>query len=117
MAQSGIPVPADGAEFPCSMRCWQILATINRLNRIFRRSRLMSPILISFRRRRDRAIAGAAGPKLGSATDPEEGAALAVAIAGHFAAVGCMSVISTHHTSLKVYAANTGRGECGSGFR
>jgi DNA mismatch repair protein MutS2 len=45
--------------------------------------------------------------ELGSATDPEEGAALAVAIAGHFRDIGCMSVISTHHTSLKVYGANT----------
>jgi DNA mismatch repair protein MutS2 len=45
--------------------------------------------------------------ELGSATDPEEGAALAVAIAEHFRSVGCMIVISTHHTSLKVYGANT----------
>src|SRR6202030_1229535 len=45
--------------------------------------------------------------ELGSATDPEEGAALAVAIAGHFGGIGCMTIISTHHTSLKVYAANT----------
>jgi DNA mismatch repair protein MutS2 len=44
---------------------------------------------------------------LGSATDPEEGAALAVAIAGYFGGIGCMTVISTHHTSLKVYGANT----------
>jgi DNA mismatch repair protein MutS2 len=45
--------------------------------------------------------------ELGSATDPEEGAALAVAIAGHFGRIGCITVISTHHTSLKVYGANT----------
>jgi DNA mismatch repair protein MutS2 len=45
--------------------------------------------------------------ELGSATDPEEGAALAVAIAEHFRKIGCMIVISTHHTSLKVYGANT----------
>ncbi|HZC23683.1 MAG TPA: Smr/MutS family protein, partial [Candidatus Binatia bacterium] len=45
--------------------------------------------------------------ELGSATDPEEGAALAVAIASHFSRIGCMTVISTHHTSLKVYGANT----------
>jgi DNA mismatch repair protein MutS2 len=45
--------------------------------------------------------------ELGSATDPEEGAALAVAIAGYFGQIGCMSIISTHHTSLKVYGANT----------
>jgi DNA mismatch repair protein MutS2 len=45
--------------------------------------------------------------ELGSATDPEEGAALAVAIAGYFLRIGCLAVISTHHTSLKVYGANT----------
>jgi DNA mismatch repair protein MutS2 len=45
--------------------------------------------------------------ELGSATDPEEGAALAVAIAEHFRRIGCISIISTHHTSLKVFGANT----------
>jgi DNA mismatch repair protein MutS2 len=45
--------------------------------------------------------------ELGSSTDPEEGAALAVAIASHFLTAGAWSLISTHHTSLKVYAANT----------
>jgi DNA mismatch repair protein MutS2 len=44
---------------------------------------------------------------LGSATDPEEGAALAVAIADHFRRAACISIVSTHHTALKVYAANT----------
>ena len=45
--------------------------------------------------------------ELGSATDPEEGAALAVAIAEHFLNARAWCLISTHHTSLKVYAANT----------
>jgi DNA mismatch repair protein MutS2 len=45
--------------------------------------------------------------ELGSATDPEEGAALAVAIAEHFRRIGSMTIISTHHTSLKVYGVNT----------
>jgi DNA mismatch repair protein MutS2 len=45
--------------------------------------------------------------ELGSSTDPEEGAALAVAVASHFLATRSWSLISTHHTSLKVYAANT----------
>ena len=45
--------------------------------------------------------------ELGSATDPEEGAALAVAIADFFRRAACLSIISTHHTALKVYAANT----------
>ena len=44
--------------------------------------------------------------ELGSATDPEEGAALAVSIAEHFRAIGALTIISTHHTALKVYAAN-----------
>jgi DNA mismatch repair protein MutS2 len=44
--------------------------------------------------------------ELGSATDPEEGAALAVSIADFFRRTGCLSIISTHHTALKVYAAN-----------
>ena len=45
--------------------------------------------------------------ELGSATDPEEGSALAVAVASYFLTAGAWSLISTHHTSLKVYAANT----------
>jgi DNA mismatch repair protein MutS2 len=45
--------------------------------------------------------------ELGSATDPEEGAALAVAIADYFREISCLSIVSTHHTALKVYAANT----------
>ena len=45
--------------------------------------------------------------ELGSATDPEEGAALAVAIADHFLRVGCITIISTHHTALKVFASNS----------
>jgi DNA mismatch repair protein MutS2 len=45
--------------------------------------------------------------ELGSATDPEEGAVLAVAIAEYFRGIDCITVISTHHTSLKIYATNT----------
>jgi DNA mismatch repair protein MutS2 len=53
---------------------------------------------------------------LGSSTDPEEGSALAVAVAAHFLEAGAWTLISTHHTSLKVYAANTaGRAQCGGG--
>jgi DNA mismatch repair protein MutS2 len=43
--------------------------------------------------------------ELGSATDPEEGAALAVAVAEHFLEVRAWCLITTHLTSLKVYAA------------
>ena len=44
--------------------------------------------------------------ELGSATDPEEGAALAVAVARHFLDLRAWTAITTHLTSLKVYAAN-----------
>jgi DNA mismatch repair protein MutS2 len=43
--------------------------------------------------------------ELGSATDPEEGAALAVAVAEHFLFRQAWCIITTHLTSLKVYAA------------
>jgi DNA mismatch repair protein MutS2 len=44
--------------------------------------------------------------ELGSATDPEEGAALAVAIAGYFLERRAWTCITTHLTSMKVYAAS-----------
>jgi DNA mismatch repair protein MutS2 len=44
--------------------------------------------------------------ELGSATDPEEGAALAVAVAQHFLSLNAWTCITTHLTSLKVYAAS-----------
>jgi DNA mismatch repair protein MutS2 len=44
--------------------------------------------------------------ELGSATDPEEGSALAVAVAEHFLRLRAWTCITTHLTSLKVYAAN-----------
>jgi DNA mismatch repair protein MutS2 len=105
MAQSGIPIPAERAELPVfdavladigdSQSIEQSLSTfsahITNLDFISRTATPQSLVLLD---------------ELGSATDPEEGAALAVAIADHFRALGCISIISTHHTSLKVYGAN-----------
>ena len=45
--------------------------------------------------------------ELGSATDPEEAGALAVAIVDRFREAGSLTLASTHHTALKAYAANT----------
>ena len=106
MAQAGVPVPADGAEMPvfdavlADIGDYQSIeqnlstfsAHVTNIDFISRTATLNSLVLLD---------------ELGSATDPEEGAALAVAIAEHFRRVGCMTVISTHHTSLKVYGANT----------
>jgi DNA mismatch repair protein MutS2 len=106
MAQSGIPVPADRAEMPvfdavlADIGDYQSIeqnlstfsAHVTNIDLISRTATAQSLVLLD---------------ELGSATDPEEGAALAVAIAGYFGQIGCMTVISTHHTSLKVYGANT----------
>ncbi|MFL6426651.1 MAG: endonuclease MutS2 [Acidobacteriaceae bacterium] len=104
MAQAGIPVPAERVVLPVFH---SFLADIGDAQSIERNLSTFSAHIVNLNR-----IAALAGEhalvlldELGSATDPEEGAALAVAIAGHFLATRAWSIISTHHTSLKVYAA------------
>ncbi|HEY3706145.1 MAG TPA: endonuclease MutS2 [Terracidiphilus sp.] len=106
MAQAGIPVPAGAASFPIfdafladigdAQSIEEALSTfsahITNLDRLARLADRNSLVLLD---------------ELGSATDPEEGSALAVAVARFFLDSGAWSLISTHHTSLKVYAANT----------
>jgi DNA mismatch repair protein MutS2 len=106
MAQSGLPVPADRAELPVFDA---VLADIGDYQSIEQNLSTFSAHVtnIDFISRTATAQSLVLLDELGSATDPEEGAALAVAIAGHFGRIGCMTVISTHHTSLKVYGANT----------
>ncbi|HKT88969.1 MAG TPA: endonuclease MutS2 [Candidatus Sulfotelmatobacter sp.] len=106
MAQSGIPVPADRAELPVFDA---VLADIGDYQSIEQNLSTFSAHVtnIDFISRTATPQSLVLLDELGSATDPEEGAALAVAIASHFGRVGCMTVISTHHTSLKVYGANT----------
>lgn len=105
MAQSGIPVPADRAELPIFD---SVLADIGDYQSIEQNLSTFSAHVTNI----DFISHTATGrslvllDELGSATDPEEGAALAVAIADHFRRARCVSIISTHHTSLKVYAAN-----------
>jgi DNA mismatch repair protein MutS2 len=45
--------------------------------------------------------------ELASATDPEEGGALGVAIIEHFRASGAFTLASTHLLALKIYGSNT----------
>ncbi|HEY2861824.1 MAG TPA: Smr/MutS family protein [Terracidiphilus sp.] len=106
MAQAGMPVPAATASFPVftafladigdAQSIEEALSTfsahITNLDRLARLADERSLVLLD---------------ELGSATDPEEGAALAVAVAQFFLDAGAWSLISTHHTSLKVYGANT----------
>ncbi|MFI5113798.1 MAG: endonuclease MutS2 [Terriglobales bacterium] len=106
MAQSGIPVPADRADLPVFD---SILADIGDYQSIEQNLSTFSAHVtnIDFISRTATENSLVLLDELGSSTDPEEGAALAVAIAEHFRKLNCMSVISTHHTSLKVYGANT----------
>src|SRR5207248_7349024 len=106
MAQAGIPVPAQRAELPVFDA---VLADIGDDQSIEQNLSTFSAHVtnIDFISRTATAESLVLLDELGSATDPEEGAALAVAIAEHFRRLGALTVISTHHTSLKVYAANT----------
>ncbi len=106
MAQAGIPVPAERAVLPV-FHCF--LADIGDAQSIEQNLSTFSAHIVNLNRIAERADVHSLVllDELGSATDPEEGAALAVAIAEHFLRQRAWSIISTHHTSLKVYAAQT----------
>jgi DNA mismatch repair protein MutS2 len=106
MAQAGLPVPAAAACFPVFTA---FLADIGDAQSIEAALSTFSAHITNLDRLSRLADASALVllDELGSSTDPEEGSALAVAIASHFLTAGAWSLISTHHTSLKVYAANT----------
>jgi len=106
MAQAGLPVPATAASFPVLTA---FLADIGDAQSIEEALSTFSAHITNLDR-----LSQLAGPdslvlldELGSATDPEEGAALAVAVAHYFLQARAWTLISTHHTSLKVYGANT----------
>ncbi len=105
MAQAGIPVPADEAILPLFH---SIYADIGDAQSIERNLSSFSAHVVNLDRISRLADANSLVllDELGSATDPEEGAALAVAVASHFLATGAWTCITTHLTSLKVYAAN-----------
>jgi len=104
MAQAGLPVPASAARLPIFSSVYADIgdaqsiernlstfsAHISHVNQIAREADNRALVLLD---------------ELGSATDPEEGAALAVAISERFLTLGAWSIITTHLTSLKIYAA------------
>jgi DNA mismatch repair protein MutS2 len=106
MAQAGIPVPAARMETPVFDA---VLADIGDYQSIEQNLSTFSAHVtnIDFISRTATSQSLVLLDELGSATDPEEGAALAVAIADHFLRVRCITIISTHHTALKVFASNS----------
>jgi len=105
MAQAGIPIPAEEAHLPLFT---SVYADIGDAQSIERNLSSFSAHVVNLDRISREATASSLVllDELGSATDPEEGAALAVAIASHFLAINAWCCITTHLTSLKVYAAN-----------
>ncbi len=106
MAQAGIPVPAERAQLPI---CDAVLADIGDSQSIEQNLSTFSAHVtnIDFISHTATSRSLVLLDELGSATDPEEGAALAVAIAEHFRQSQALTIISTHHTALKIYAANS----------
>ncbi len=105
MAQAGVPVPAETATLPLFQ---SVYADIGDAQSIERNLSSFSAHVVNVDRISKTADRGSLVllDELGSATDPEEGAALAVAVADHFLRAGAWCCITTHLTSLKVYAAN-----------
>jgi len=106
MAQAGIPVPAAEFELPVFRR---VLADIGDQQSIEANLSTFSAHVQNIQR-----MAEVAGDQdmvlmdeLGTSTEPNEGAALAVAILEHFRERGSMTLVTTHHSRLKAYAAET----------
>jgi DNA mismatch repair protein MutS2 len=105
MAQSGLPVPAAEAEFPVFE---QVLADIGDYQSI---QENLSTFSAHMSHIREMALDVTPDSlvlmdELGSATDPEEGGALGVAVVEHFRAAGAFTLVSTHLMALKVYGAS-----------
>ena len=105
MAQSGLPVPAAEAEFPLFA---QVLADIGDYQSIQENLSTFSAHISNIR-----DMARDVAPdslvlldELGSATDPEEGGALGVAVVERFREAGAFTLVSTHLMALKLYGAS-----------
>jgi DNA mismatch repair protein MutS2 len=106
MAQAGLPVPCSSAELPVFE---QVLADIGDNQSI---EQNLSTFSAHVSRLREMALDATPDSlvlldEIGSATDPEEGGALGVALVDHFRAAGAFTLASTHLTALKIYGANT----------
>ena len=106
MAQAGIPVPASEVKLPLFGR---VLADIGDQQSIEANLSTFSAHVTNIE-----AMAQVVGPddlvlldEIGASTEPNEGAALAVAILEHFRQRGAMTMVTTHHSRLKAYAAET----------
>lgn len=106
MAQAGLPVAAGEARLPLFGK---VLADIGDLQSIEASLSTFSAHVTTIQS----MVRVAASDdlvlldELGASTEPNEGAALAVAILDHFRKAGALTLVSTHHSRLKAYAAET----------
>jgi DNA mismatch repair protein MutS2 len=106
MAQAALPVPCTEAEFPIFE---QVLADIGDYQSI---EQSLSTFSAHVSHIRDMILDVTPDSlvlldEIGSATDPEEGGALGVAVVDHFRSSGAFTLASTHLVALKIYGANT----------
>ena len=108
MAQSGLPVPAEEAEFP-----WfeQVLADIGDSQSIKESLSTFSAHINQLKHMMEQATSRSLVliDEIAAATDPEEGGALGVAVLDDFRARGSFCLATTHLPALKAFAA-TGEG-------
>jgi DNA mismatch repair protein MutS2 len=99
MAQAGLQVPADDAVLPLLDG---VYADIGDQQSIFESLSTFSSHIRNLQRIMDVATANSLIliDELGSATDPEEGAALAIALLSHLRDLGAMVVATTHHRNV-----------------
>ena len=106
MAQAGVPVPAEKVRLPVFR---QVRVDIGDQQSIEQSLSTFSghvaniQAMISDADARDLILLD----EIGSSTDAAEGAALAIAILDYFRKAGALTLVTTHHTRLKAYAAET----------
>jgi DNA mismatch repair protein MutS2 len=112
MAQAGVPVPASSALLPIFTGIFTDIGDAQSIEQNLSTFSAHIRNIENIIERIGEKTADHAGERslvlideLGSATDPDEGAALAVAVAQHFLEQHVLSIITTHLTALKVYAA------------
>lgn len=104
MAQAGLPVTASEVRLPLFGR---VLADIGDQQSIEASLSTFSAhvrniqSMVEAAEKSDLALLD----EIGASTEPNEGAALAVAILEHFRDKGTLTFVSTHHSRLKAYAA------------
>ncbi len=105
-AQAGIPVAAQRAELPMFDR---VLVDIGDEQSITADLSTFSAHMTNLRAMLAAATAQSLVlvDEMGTGTAPEEGAALAVALLEEFRARRCLTIATTHHDRLKIYASTT----------